>query len=436
MDRRPSNPMMQQLKPRPRSARHLAAAICALLAGALLAAGCSSVGGHTITVPPLSRVVISLGGDTTVVADTLNVGHNLQFAATAYDLAGQPVPGLPLLWRSTLSEVFAVNGSGRVLGVSEGRALLVVDVGGTADTVGLLVLPGSSGWLAQVSNWTGPLNDVYFAADGRHGWAVGDGGAILATTDAGTTWTRQASNTLFNLNAVWFTDADSGWAVGNSGMAVHTTDGGTTWTPLPTGASENLRDVYFAYPDTGWAVGNTGAILRTVNWGGSWEKQNPTPSPLYAVAFSGTRIGWAVGDNGTILGTTDRGVTWTAEPSVTAQSLRGVVRRSEFVAFAAGQQGVVPRTIDVLSVPTWELENTGASNQLEDVFFTSDATGYVVGFNGTGIVLRTDDAGLNWSSQSMPVSTTLHGVYFVDGLRGWVVGEGGRILHTGSGGQP
>jgi len=70
------------------------------------------------------------------------------------------------------------------------------------------------------------------------------------------------------------------------------------------------------------------------------------------------------------------------------------------------------------------------------VFFTSDATGYVVGFNGTGIVLRTDDAGLNWSSQSMPVSTTLHGVYFVDGLRGWVVGEGGRILHTGSGGQP
>ena len=219
-------------------------------------------------------------------------------------------------------------------------------------------------------------------------------------------------------------------------MAVHTTNGGTTWTPLPTGASENLRDVYFAYPDTGWAVGNAGAILRTVDWGASWAKQNATPSPLYAVSFAGTRNGWAVGDNGAILGTTDRGVTWTAEPSVTSQSLRGVVRRSQFVAFAAGQQGVVPRTIDVLSVPTWELNNTGASNQLEDVFFTSDATGYAVGFNGTGIVLRTDDAGLNWSSQSMPVSTTLHGVYFVDALRGWAVGDGGRILHTGTGGQP
>ena len=106
------------------------------------------------------------------------------------------------------------------------------------------------------------------------------------------------------------------------------------------------------------------------------------------------------------------------------------------VAFAAGQQGVAPRTTDVLGVPTWELVNTGAANQLEDVFFTSDATGYAVGFNGTGIVLRTDDAGLTWSSQNMPVSTTLHAVFFVDALRGWAVGDGGRILHTGTGGEP
>jgi len=425
--------MKIDLNPRLISAR--AAAVFALLAAAILAAGCGGGGATSIVVPPLSRVVISLASDTTVVADTLNIGVHQDFDAIAYDLSGNPVPGLPFTWRSTQSAVFAVNRDGRVLGIGEGDALLVVDVSGTADTVGLLILPGTSGWLAQTSNWSGPLNDVFFAADGRHGWAVGDGGAILATTNAGLIWNRQASNTLFNLSAVWFTDADSGWAVGNAGMAVHTTDGGTTWTPRPTGASENLRDVFFAYPDTGWAVGNAGAILRTVNWGASWTKQNPTPSPLYAVSFAGTRNGWAVGDNGTILGTTDRGVTWTLEPSVTSQSIRGLMRRSEMVAFAAGQQGVAPRTTDVLGVPTWELVNTGASNQLEDVFFTSDVTGYTVGFNGTGIVLRSDDAGLNWTSQNMPVSTTLHAVTFVDAQRGWAVGDGGRILHTASGGE-
>jgi photosystem II stability/assembly factor-like uncharacterized protein len=407
----------------------------AWVAVALLAAGCSGGGGSSILIPPLSRVVISLGGDTTVVADTLNVGIHLEFNATAYDLSGNPVSGLPFTWRSTNPLVFAVNRDGRVLGVGEGDALLIADISGVADTVELLVLPGTSGWVAQTSNWSSPLNDVFFDQDGRRGWAVGDGGAILATPDAGEHWTRQDSHTLFNLNAVWFTDAGNGWAVGNSGMAVHTVDSGVTWDPLPTGASENLRDVFFAYPDTGWAVGSAGAILRTVDSGATWQKQNPTTAALYAVAFAGTRLGWAVGDNGTIVGTVDRGVTWTIEPSLTSTPLRGVVRRSEFVAFAAGQQGVVPRTENVGGVPAWELQNTGASNQLEDVFYTSDFTGYVAGFNGTGIVLRTDDAGVNWTSQVMPVSTTLHAVFFVDGLRGWVVGDGGRILHTASGGE-
>jgi photosystem II stability/assembly factor-like uncharacterized protein len=410
-------------------------ALLPILCAALLAGGCGKSGVTSVIIPPLSRVVISLGSDTTVVADTLNVGASRQFNATAYDLAGNPVTGLPFEWRSTATAVFAVNRTGHVLGEGEGQGLLIVEVGGKADTVSMMVLPATAGWFAQTSNWSGQLNDLYFDRDGRHGWAVGDGGAILATTDAGATWTRQASNTLFNLNAVWFTDADSGWAVGNSGMAVHTRDGGNTWTPMPTGASENLRDVYFAYPDTGWAVGNAGAVLRTFDWGATWDKQNPTPSPLYSVSFAGTRDGWAVGDNGTILGTTDRGTTWNAAPSVTAQSLRGVHRRSEFVAFAVGQQGVIPRTTNVLNVPTWEVVNTGAGNQLEDVFFPTDLTGFAVGFNGTGMVLRTDDGGTNWNLQSMPASTTLHAVFFLDVLRGWAVGDGGHIFHTGTGGN-
>jgi len=406
-----------------------------LIAPTLLAAGCSGKGTTSIVIPPLSRVVISIGADTTVVQDTLNVGVHVDFDATAYDLSGNPVPGLPFTWRSTLQQVFAVNRDGRVLGVGEGEALLIADISGVADTVDVLVLPGTSGWALQTSNWSAPLNDVYFDPDGRHGWAVGDGGAVLATTDAGVTWTREESHTLFNLNAVWFTGANDGWAVGNAGMAVHTLDGGANWTPEPTGASESLRDVFFAYPDTGWAVGTAGAILRTVDAGGTWQKQNPTTAPLNAVAFAGTLLGWAVGDNGTILGTVDRGVTWTIEPSLTSVSFRGVVRRSEFVAFAAGQQGVVPRTTNVAGVPTWELQNTGASNQLEDVFYTSDVTGYAVGFNGTSIVLRTDDAGVNWTSQDMPAGVTLRSVYFVDGLRGWVVGDAGRIFHTATGGE-
>jgi len=410
--------------------------VAAALVAATLAAGCGKGVTRPIVVPPLSRVVIAAGGDTTVVADTLLVGGTLQFLATAFDTGGSPVPGAPLHWSSTEPAIFGVTSSGRVTGLGEGQALLVVEISGVSDSMSLLVLPGSAGWFAQVSNSTRQLNGVFFVPDGRHGWAVGDGGEILATTDAGENWARQVSNTLFNLNAVWFTDADSGWAVGNAGMAVHTQDGGFTWTPLPTGASENLMDVFFAYPDTGWAVGSSGAILRSFDWGATWIKQNPTSFILHSVSFAGTRRGWAVGDNGTILGTTDRGLNWTIELPVTSLSLRGVWRRDEFVAFAAGQQGVVPRTRNVAGLPVWELQNTGASNQLEGMFAPRDTTVFAVGFNGSGLVLRSGDAGVTWSPQSVPLPTMLRDVYFVDELRGWAVGDNGRIVHTGSGGRP
>jgi photosystem II stability/assembly factor-like uncharacterized protein len=408
----------------------------AVLAAAAIAGGCGKGVTKPFILPPLSRVVIAQGGDTTVVTDTLKVGFALQFTAVAFDTGGAPVPAAPLAWSSSQPAIFGVTASGRATGLGEGRGLIVVTVGGKSDSVSLLVLPGATGWFAQVSSSTGKLNGVYFDPDGRHGWAVGDGGEILATTDAGENWAHQASSTLFNLNSVWFTDADSGWAVGNSGMAVHTTDGGANWTPMPTGASENLMDVVFAYPDTGWAVGSAGAILTTFNWGATWTKQNPTTFTLHSVSFAGTRRGWAVGDNGTILGTTDRGLTWSIEPPVTSQSLRGVWRRSELVAFAAGQQGVVPRTVNVAGLPVWELQNTGASNQLEGVFYPTDAIGFAVGLNASALVLRTDDAGVTWSPQTVPVPTTLRDVYFVDELRGWAVGDNGRIVHTGSGGNP
>ncbi len=389
-----------------------------------------------IVLPPLSRVVISVGSDTTVVADTVKSNGSIQFSATAFDTGGAPVAAAAASWISTNTAVFTVDCGGRVLGKSEGTALLIAHASDKTDSVAILVLPATGGWLMQVSNSARQLNGVFFDADGRHGWVVGGGGEILATTDAGATWARQISNTIFNLNAVWFTDADSGWAVGNGGTALHTTDGGNTWRLIPTGAGENLMGVTFAFADTGWIVGSSGAILRTNNWGATWSKQNPTSFALRGVSFAGTRRGWAVGDNGTILGTVDRGLSWTLESPVTAQSLRAVKRRSEFVALAAGLQGVTPRTSDVANLPVWSLQNSGATNQLGGVACPGDSLCFAVGFDGSGLVLRTDDAGATWQSQAVPATNPLNAVFFVDALRGWAVGDNGRIVHTGSGGKP
>src|SRR5437763_9173195 len=65
--------------------------------------------------------------------------------------------------------------------------------------------------------------------DYHYRFVVGSHGLILATTDAGATWTTQPSGTLEDLNGVAFVSTTVGCAVGNDG-AVLTTSDGSTWT--------------------------------------------------------------------------------------------------------------------------------------------------------------------------------------------------------------
>ena len=106
--------------------------------------------------------------------------------------------------------------------VRRSRWLLLGDV---VLAVGLLALPavaagaplstGDGGWV-----WQNPLpqgnslNSGVFV-DASHGWAVGEHGTILATTDGGTTWSAQSapSGTSW-LGGVTFSDASHGWIVG------------------------------------------------------------------------------------------------------------------------------------------------------------------------------------------------------------------------------
>ena len=413
----------------------LSLAALAWCAFALAGCGSSSSPTNPTPPPPVSRVVISKGADTTVVADTIAVGQQVSFSATVHDTNGSVI-NTTVAWSSTNTGVFTVSPSGAVQGHGEGGAWLVATVSDKKDSVAMLVLPSTTGWVVQTSNSTRRLNGVFFQPDGAYGVAVGDGGEILTTTNAGVTWTHRTSTTSFNLHSVWFATANLGWAVGNSGTVVVTTNGGSTWSVKPSGFSDNLNGVTFATADTGWAVGSSGTILRTTNGGASWSKTTPVATTLQSVSFSDTRHGWAVGNNGVVLGTTDRGLTWTQVlPALTTQPLNGVWTRGTYLTRAVGGQGTVVRSFDNTGTEDWELDNAGASNQLDGVCFPTDLRGFAAGTNGTGAVLRSDDGGVSWTTQLAPVGTSLHGVFFVDGSRGWVVGDNGRILHTATGGD-
>jgi len=403
-----------------------------LLGLLVLLAGCGKAKNPVapIVVTPLRSLSLS------VHADTLVAGQTRQFTAAAVDTAGHPYTGA-LDWSTSDAGVITVGSAGLVTAVGEGAARLVVAGGGRADTAQVLVYATAAGWVVQTSNATEDLYDVFFDGAGRHGWAVGSGGVVLVTADAGATWARTVPST-FTLRGVWFTSAQEGWVVGHGGTVLHTLDAGASWTRLTSPSTgENLMDVHFATRDTGWVVGTNGLVMTTWDRGVTWQKTNLGGVTLNGVMFAGTRDGWAVGDGGVILGSHDRGASWfVVQPAVTGQALKGVWRPTRVTAVAVGAQGVVPRTYAATDSVAWTPGNAGSLYQLEGVCFTDTLSGHAVGWNGTaGTVLRSDDGGAGWTSQTSNSQFRLRGVFFVDARRGWAVGDNGTIRHTSSSGS-
>jgi photosystem II stability/assembly factor-like uncharacterized protein len=82
----------------------------------------------------------------------------------------------------------------------------------------------------------------------------------------------------------------------------------------------------------------------------------------------------------------------------------------------------------------WEWQNPKPQgNDLFDVFFLNDSTGWAVGYLGT--IIKTGDYGKNWEIQNSHVADSLMGVHFKDKNIGCVVGANGLILQTTDGGN-
>lgn len=137
--------------------------------------------------------------------------------------------------------------------------------------------------------------------DDKHGWIVGDNGAILSTFDGGLSWTKQNSGTNATLYHVDFRDEKKGWAVGKRGTILKTLDGGQTWLTIAAKVEATLLSVQFVSGEEGWAVGRAGTILRSEDGGLSWlQQETRTKSNIYAMIFN-KKVGWAVGGDGMVL---------------------------------------------------------------------------------------------------------------------------------------
>ena len=121
--------------------------------------------------------------------------------------------------------------------------------------------------------------------------------------DGGASWTPQRGLTTSDLEAVDFVDDKHGWAVGERGTVVKTTDGGVTWELLETRTSSRLEAVNFVDRKTGWAVGEGGTIIFTGNGGKRWEEEESgTDADLHYLKVIDDKNAFTAGDAGSVLG--------------------------------------------------------------------------------------------------------------------------------------
>lgn len=309
-------------------------------------------------------------------------------------------------------------------------------------------------WAALASGTINALYSCYFT-DASTGFAVGDNGTIIKTTDGGASWIALTSGTNQNLKSVYFIDNNTGYVSGLSGTILKTTDGGTSWVSQsnPFGVGANLYTLYFTDSNTGFATGylmgfNKPIILKTTDGGASWvSKPNGLPAfymdlSLLSVCFPTSNIGYVCGNFGKVYKTTDGGENWTELMTVGAStrlnSIEFIDSNTGFVVGDAGASSTIFKTTD--GGVTWTSQISGITEtpswpHFFSIAFLDANIGYTVGYSvgGIGRVFKTVDGGASWDEENPGTSSFLYSAFFPDGITGFAVGSNGAIVKTEDG---
>jgi photosystem II stability/assembly factor-like uncharacterized protein len=287
---------------------------------------------------------------------------------------------------------------------------------------------GGQTWNPVESGITSTLSDIYFV-DENYGFIAASGGQLLKTSDGGLNWAVQSFGVSAWFKSVRFFNDKSGILAGEFGLMYKTTDGGQNWVSQSSGIMRSmLESIHMLGPDEAVIVGDAGTIMRSTD-GQTWQNQKQgSMATLHDVSFVSEKAGFAAGTTGAVLRTTDGGMTWQELPE--RRTADAIFFTDELTGTAVSGSNIF-RTTD--GGESWQLQNSGVTTNLWDVYFTSVNIGYVSG--SSGVILKTTDAGENWTQQESGVTVVLNGISFFGSQIGTAVGSSGTIVHTRDGGE-
>jgi photosystem II stability/assembly factor-like uncharacterized protein len=204
---------------------------------------------------------------------------------------------------------------------------------------------GSGDWVSTAVDTPENTLSIHCAPNGRV-WISASFGTLYWSDASLSGWTEFSLYEDLQFTAVRFVDESNGFAVGEFGTVMVTSDGGDTWEtlePIPNEFYPMAAD--FLDADTGWVGGLDGVIWHTADGGQTWQRQETvTASPIYNIHANGHGV-FAVGGSAKLVELVgDSWQTFEGGPKVLAfmRGLDTLANGSLLVAGGGGTLAVIP----------------------------------------------------------------------------------------------
>jgi photosystem II stability/assembly factor-like uncharacterized protein len=268
-------------------------------------------------------------------------------------------------------------------GAAVGADIVVVGERGTI----LRSADNAATWQAAATPTAATLTGLSFAPDAKHGWAVGHDALILATADAGRTWTKawQGESLADSFLDVLAFDEQRIIAVGAYGLFLASTDGGKTWTRRKVLLEDyHLNRISRGPTDTLYLAGEHGTLLRSTDRGEKWTRIGTTyDGSFYGILPFARTLLIAHGLRGRAFRSGDDGATWIPISIPTPVLLPTALRLKSGQLVLAGQSRALFISRD--NGNTWADWSTGLTTAIAKLVELPD--GHVLALGEAGATM-------------------------------------------------
>lgn len=303
-------------------------------------------------------------------------------------------------------------------------------------------------WLNVSSPTSKTLNRTFFL-DTVNGWAIGDSGTVIRTTNSGVNWVKLNSGiSTFPIDDIFFINQNEGWALANDffyagTVMLKTTDGGQNWTSSRYPDSTVVFNaVHFLNSQTGFISGFSGLIYKTTNSGANWYNcfidtaycQYLYLFPKNKFYFVNNNTGYICGGQidiqGMIWKTTNSGANWYTY-CVSAEPLYDIVamNSNKLVAVGGDYEYGFSNVLSTNAGNSWNYEFTGIIGRGQSAAFRTPAEVWVPLNFTTSFAVNTDSGNIGTTWREIPITGTskINATVFVTPTFGWSFGGEGKI---------